>query len=143
MPKARQDRTVDRRKCFPLSAFGCRVGPSGAAVGIAHVAENAGLTLGHDWPARIPGALFQPQSSSGVCQVPGSCSGSACVTVTASGTHGDTVRGTRTRQSGSCFLEAPVFPCSFRRVPLPRHLSQGLWVWNPAPLLMVSFQVAI
>lgn len=143
MPKARQDTTVEQKEGLSGKCVGLQSWPFSGAVGIAHVAENAGLTRGRDWPARIPGALSQPHSSSGVCQVPGSCSGSACVTVTASGTHGDTVRGTRTRQSGSCFLEAPAFPCSFRRVPRPRRLSQCLWVWSPAPLLVVSFQVAI
>ena len=55
----------NRKKCFQLSAFDFRVGPFGTAVGIVHVVENAGLTLGHDWPAKIPEVLFQPQSSSG------------------------------------------------------------------------------
>lgn len=55
----------NRKKYFQLSAFDFRVNPFTAAVVVVHLAENTGLTLGHDWPEKIPEVLFQLQNPSG------------------------------------------------------------------------------
>ena len=63
-----------------------------------------GLPWGMTGLRRFQRYSFSPRALLGIFQIPGSFSDSAYITVTESGTQGDTIRDTQTRQSGSGFL---------------------------------------
>ena len=65
-------------------------------------------SLGHDWPVKIPEVLFQPQSSSGHLSDPRFFQWLCLRHSNWVRNPGGTIRDTQTRQSGSCFLGAPV-----------------------------------